>query len=705
MTARILGPPTLDAYAAIESIVRPKSVVVVGANERVGKLTSGSVSNLLRHGYPGRILVVNPHRETVFGVPCFPSLADLPELPDTAVIVVSAERVAAVIEECAAIGIRTATVVASGFGEGGQAGHMGAGQRALRALKTSLAATGIRVLGPNTAGLLNIADHYVPRASENHPYDLPSGPIGVVTQSGGLCNTLVNRAGINGVGIGLAVATGNQVDLDLWDVARFMLAQPDLRAVVTIIEGFSDPQKFLAFAREARDAGKPVIALKLGTSAAGQRAVETHSGSMAGSATVQQAVLADLNVIQVTELDELWEVASLVASWGPPHGRVNRLGVITPSGGDGAIAADEASKAGLAVAPPSASTTQVFARRYPGVQVENPFDTQAALVVSPPESLPEQVRLVADDDVHVVLLALPVLATPFALSALGPLLEGLESSGRERIAASIWTAGGSTQEAIAALRQRGWPVFGSSVRAVRAIGHYDRHAARADRPSASWRGGPAAAGRLLTYWASRQYFEDVGVPFNRAYITYDVDDAVSRAKQLGYPVTLKLSTEAFTHKADVGAVVPFLRDEDSMRVAAERLLGMLTAPGGEEGLCVEEYVAGVLPVFVGAHRDPEFGPVLVIGLGGAYAETYEDVARVSCPSSPARIAQALGETRVARLLAQRPSARESLLECAASLSELIGNQPGIVSFDLNPIFVRSDSGLAAVDARVALATT
>lgn len=692
----------LDAVSALESIVRPRSVAVVGANEQLGKLTSGSVRNLVRHAFPGRLHVVNPSRPTVFGVPTVRSLLDIPESVDTAVIVVSAARVPQVIEECAAAGIRTATVVASGFSEGAEAGS---GQTASQALRAVLDRTGVRILGPNTAGLLNIANNYIPRASENHPQELRSGRIGVVSQSGGLCNTLVNRAQANHVGIGLAVSTGNQVDLDLWDVGRFMVADPSIDTIVAIVEGFHDAEKFVRFAHLARAAGKPVIALKLGVSEAGQRVVQTHSGSLAGSPSVQRAALADLNIIQVDELDELWEIASLFSAWGLPAGPVQRLQVITPSGGDGAIAVDEASRVGLTVPTPSPPTIEAFANLGP-VPADNPFDTQAALVSTTPDVLVEQIALAAGDPAaDAALLALPVLATPFALSALGPHVDGLVKSSQPRVAASLWQAGDSTSDALDILRANGWPIFASSVRAVRALGRYGRWAARRSREPGPWRATTSVVdGTLVTYWAARQRLEAYGVSFNTARLVRSVPDALAAAAALGYPVTLKLSSTSINHKAAAGAVLPYLIDPKAVQEGAQRLLEVVEGGfGTDEGLVVEEYVAAAMPLFLGALRDPEFGPVLLIGLGGGFAEAYQDVTRVSCPATADQVSAALAETTVDTLLAAHPDARRQLVEVACTLSALVAEKPTVVSFDINPIFVRLDSSLAAVDARLVLA--
>ncbi|MFF3468097.1 acetate--CoA ligase family protein [Streptomyces sp. NPDC002619] len=696
--------PGLDPVEALESIVRPQSVVVIGANEVEGKLTSGSVRNLLRHKYSGRLYVVNPNRSSVYGVKTLPSVADLPEVPDTAVIVLSAARAVQALAECAQLGIRTATLVAAGFGEAGGAAGGAATRQALVEL---LEQTGMRILGPNTAGLFNVVDGYVPRAAHNHPADLLAGRIGVVAQSGGLCNTLVNRSISSGVGIAMAVSTGNQLDLDLWDVGDYLLSQPSVDVVTTIIEGFSAPAKFVEFAQRAQAVNKPIVALKLGRSEAGRLAVATHSGSVAGAAEVQSAVLRDLNVIQVDELDELWEVASLITRWGVPRRRAHRLGVVTPSGGDGAIVADEVSRVGLSMAELSPGTCEKFGQIAPEVTPANPFDTQAALAVSAPDSLSGQIAAVAGDGgTDAVLLALPVLATEGAVASLGPHIEGLRASGQRNIAVSAWMAGDATSGAVGVIRETGWPLFDGSVRAVRAIAHYDGYARRCDQlPSISADSVRAAAGddapaELLTYWAARQLLADLGVPFNRAVLAGDAETVVRRAHEIEFPVTLKFSSNAFTHKADAGALLQAVSDDVTIRDFADSALGRWPVHAADEGVTVEEHVYSNLPVFIGGHRDAEFGPVILVGLGGGFAEPYSDIARIPAPADAGQVRRALDTTTLAILLRKRRGAFDAIVETVAGLSQALHSDPAIRSFDINPVLVRDDGSIVAVDARV-----
>jgi acyl-CoA synthetase (NDP forming) len=696
--------PGLEAVEALESIVRPQSVVVIGANETEGKLTSGSVRNLLQHKYDGRLYVVNPNRSDVYGVKTLPSVADLPEVPDTAVIVLSAARAVQALAECAEHGIRTATLVAAGFGE---AGGVAGGAAARQALVEVLERTGVRILGPNTNGLFNVVDSYIPRAAHNHPADLLAGRIGVVAQSGGLCNTLINRSISNGVGIAMAISTGNQLDLDLWDVGDYLLTQPSVDVVTTIIEGFSAPAKFVAFAQRAREVNKPIVALKLGRTEAGRLAVATHSGSVAGSAQVQSAVLRDLNVIQVDELDELWEVASLITRWGVPVRPVHGLGVITPSGGDGAIVADEVSRVGMRMAELSPQTHEVFGQIAPQLTPANPFDTQAALAMSAPESLAGQIAAVArDEGADAILLAVPVLATEGAVRSLGPHIEGLRASGQRNIAVSAWMAGDATSSAAHLLRGTGWPVFDGSVRAVRAIAHYDSYARRRDHVPAisvdSVRAAPGddAPAELLTYWAARRLLAGMGVPFNRAELACDAETAARKAREIGYPVTLKFSSNAFTHKADAGALLLGVTDDITIRDFASSALGRWPSHAADEGISVEEHVYSSLPVFIGGHRDAEFGPLILVGLGGGFAEPYGDIARIPAPADAGQVRRALDTTTLAILLHKRPGAFEAITATVAGLSQALHRDSAIRSFDINPVLVRDDGSVVAVDARV-----
>ncbi|MBA3741963.1 acetate--CoA ligase family protein [Sporichthya sp.] len=678
-------------------------MVVIGATDTPGAMTSAPVRNLVRHGYSGQISVVNPRRDEVCGFPCYAEVIALPEVPDTAVLVVGAARVPQVLRQCAEHGIRTATVIAGGFDEGAADAE---GERRGTELRELLRETGLRLLGPNTAGLVNLTDSYVPRGSLNHPADLPTGRVGIVTQSGGLCNIVLNRAGANGVGVAMAVATGNQLDLDLWDLARYMLDDDGIDVIVMVVEGFKSPAKFVEVALYARAVRKPIVLHKLGSSDAGRKMVATHSGALAGAPDVQRAVMAELGVIQVDDIDQLWEVASLVTAWGPPVSAVKTLGVITLSGGDGAILADVAGPLGITLPEPTPLLRESAAKRWPGVHVDNPFDSQAATAVTGRSEWPEQVAAFADDTAYdVVLLSLPVLATPDVVPVIAPHLQGLSAPRRARTAVSMWTAGAATEPASAVLRACRLPTFASSDRAIRAIATYGLCGRRASLPlpvELAQRSDPGPlvdATATRPYWTSRQELAALGVPLNDAVLVSDHDAAVEAARVLGYPVTVKLSSTEAVHKADAGGVFLGLRSEAEVGRATESILRRGLAFGAGEGIVIEAHIDGTLPAFIGGHRDPEFGPIVLAGLGGGFVEPYADIARATCPADRRRIESALADTTFGRMLARRAATLDSFIDLVVHLSSLFAAQDDLVSFDVNPLLVRADGSLVAVDAR------
>jgi acetate---CoA ligase (ADP-forming) len=696
----------LDATKALDLIIRPRSVVVIGANDADGSMTGAPLRNLARHGFRGQITVVNPRRTEVLGVPSYPSPRDIPEAPDTAILVLGSAKVPAALRECADRGIRTATVIAAGFDEGAAALQ---GRGAGTLLREVLDTTGIRILGPNTAGLLNLADSYVPRASVNHPASLVAGKVALVTQSGGLCNILLNRAAANGVGIGIAMATGNQLDLDLWDVSEYLLDDPNTDVLLVVVEGIKSPARFVDVAVRARTIGKPLVVMKLGSSEAGRRMVETHSGALAGSAEVQRTVMSELGIIQVDDLDELWEVASLVTAWGAPTRQVDRLGVISLSGGDAAILLDAASELGIHLPPPSDVVVQRMEAEFPGVHISNPFDSQAATAVTPKAAWPRQVAIMAADPAYdATLLALPVLATPDTVPVIAPHLTGLSDSGCTRLAVSMWTAGDATEPASEVLRTSGLPVFATSVRAARALHLYSQYGQRQSVPipgslltQISEQPATAVAGGPSPYWTSRSEIAAWGVPTNVAALVHTVDDAVRAAEQIGYPVTVKLSYAAVTHKAAAGGVFLQRRTAAEVREAAEKLMdrGLTFVEG--EGVVVEEHVNGVLMAFIGAHRDEEFGPIIMAGLGGGFAEHYRDIARATCPVDGARLQRMVRSTTFGRMLSSNEAAVTAYTDLIARLSRALVEDRSLVSFDVNPLIVRADGSLVAVDARTA----
>ena len=688
-----------DAQAAIKSILAPRSVVVIGASPHGRGFTSAPLRNLARHGFDGRVYAVNPRHSDIDGIRCHPDVASLPEVPDTAVIVVGARRVPRALADCAAAGIGSATVVAGGFAELGDEGT---------GLETEIRAicrdAGLRLVGPNTAGLMNIADNYVPRAGLNHPDVLTRGGLAVVTQSGALCNTLMLRILSRGLGLSYAVATGSQWDLDLWDFVDYYTADERTRATLTIVEGLKDPEKFLRVARRAAAVGKPIILLKPGRSELGREAVQTHSGALAGSSEVQISLMRENGVIVVDQLDEVWETGQLFDRWHGSGGSGRALSISTYSGGDGALAVDAADAAGLSCPMPSQATQDELSALFRLARPGNPFDLTGEVIDKPELIAPATAALLADETFDLHLMAVPAWSAHLAQWTLGPAIDEVAKQPGRRVAASLWSAGEVTSEAERLVLDAGLPLFDGSQRAVRAMGRYADFCAQVGRWSPDpvqvhvGAGSSSRASTVHDYWSSRELLREAGVAFNDARRVRRPDEAVAAADELGYPVTLKLSAPEIVHKAAAGAVRLYLRDAQAVREAAEQMLGQATH---EAWVIVESFTPSVAMALLGGHRDPEFGPIVVAGLGGGYAESYRDVAHVRCPAEPGEVARALGSTTFGRMLGAETEQFARMVDVIAVASWWFAEHPEVDSFDINPVLLGLDGRMVAVDARIA----
>lgn len=367
---------------ALDSLLRPSSVAVVGASDEPFVFSGAPLHNLRAHGFTGAIYAVNPRRTTVQGLPCHPSILDVPGDVDTVVITVPAAAAVEVLAQCEQRGVRSATVVSTGFGEEG-AGP--AGLRNAARLRAFVEQARIRLLGPNTAGLINLLDGYVPRAAVNHlaPQDLRTGPVALITQSGACSNILFNRAQAHGVGIGLMAATGDEEDITVWELVRHVLADERISVVMVVTESVGDPELIRAAARESRRLAKPIVHLRLGSSELGSAVVLTHSGSIAGDAVVAREAFRQWGIVEVDDFDQLWQTARLFEVWGAPSGSTSSTGVFAFSGGEAALVADHASRFGLELPAPPPAFEACVADNLAYAKAANPFDATGELVGRP----------------------------------------------------------------------------------------------------------------------------------------------------------------------------------------------------------------------------------------------------------------------------------------------------------------------------------
>lgn len=698
-----------DKLTGLETLLKPRSVAVIGASEVATTFNGAPIHNLKRFGYRGDLYAVNPNRSEVQGVPCFPSVLDIPKPVDTALVAVPARYAIQVLEECVEKGVPSATLVTAGFAEEAAGDE---GQQRAAQLDALIRTSGIRLLGPNTAGMVNLFDDYVPRAANNHlePDRLRLGSVALISQSGACGNTLFNRAQANGVGVSLSVATGDQADVDVWDLSEYCLADPRISVLMLIVESFGDVAKASTVSSAALAANKPIVLLKLGQSRIGGAVVRAHSGAVAGNSEVQAAVLRDFGIISVRDLDELWEVARLVESWGAPSSEPIRLGVVSVSGGEAAMIADQCEANGIAL-PPASDTFAAFVKEhFEYAKGANPFDPTGE-VVSRPQKLREGLgAFVTQNDYSHLLFASPVFGRDLAERYYAELPRALENLG-VGVAFSLWPAGEFTAAQLELLSGSGSPVIPNSARAVRALARYQDYGLRrpellADselRHPAAEDAATGAGYERLTYSQARETLATLGLPFVAARVCTSPDEAADAVGALGGRVVLKANVPSSVHKADHGLLEFHVdADPDSVRAAYERIV-----QAGEQwtvsSVVVEDFAHGQSQLILGAHRDAEFGPVVLFGSGGGPVEFLDDVALALAETvTPDAGRRLVGRTKIGTYLqAKAPGIAEELARAVNSLAEFITSHPDCHDIDINPCIVDTVSKTwACADARI-----
>ncbi|HEY7061025.1 MAG TPA: acetate--CoA ligase family protein [Chloroflexota bacterium] len=699
----------------LRPLLVPRSVAILGASSRATSVAGRPLANLLQVSYSGALYPINPQRDEIAGLRSYPSLDALPEVPELALIVVPQAHVLAAVEQCAERGVRAAIVISAGFAEAGAEGV-----RAQQRMGEVARASGMIVCGPNSLGLLNYVDR-VPLSFTTAGDMLkgPAGRIGFVSQSGGLMTTIANRACDAGIGVSRAVATGNEADLTVAEVLEYLADDPATDACVVLLEPVRDGPRFLAVCDKLLECGKPLVAYKIGRSAAGAAAAASHTGALAGSYAPLQAVFRQRGLIEAQDTEDLFDLAAAAAAGRYPAG--NGVAITTSSGGAGAIAADEAEERGLAVVPFGPATVerlQALVPAYGSGAVVNPFDLGVAIGDATVES--QTAAAVLDDPaVDALVLCTPGVAEPGRQSA--EHLAGLAAA-TPKPALPVILGGSHSAAARAVLREARVPVFASPRKAVLALDGLRRfaraRAAQAAAPAPNAAPLEARVRRLLeqvgprpTEHDAKRFLAQVGVPVVEEYVAQSADEAVRCAELVGYPVALKVLSPDITHKTEVGGVRLGLADADAVRAAYDAVLasGRAAAPvAAITGALVSAMLPTPLELIAGVHTDPTFGPLVLFGLGGIWVEVYGDVAMRPAPLRPGDAAAMLAELRGAALLqgarSLPPVAPEAIERLLLALSDLAVGSAGLLAgVDVNPLVPTADGELVALDATLYLA--
>ncbi|MFC7476148.1 acetate--CoA ligase family protein [Dankookia sp. GCM10030260] len=693
--------------AGLDAILRPRSIAVIGASQDATKIGGRPVQLLQRFGFPGAIYPVNPRAAEVQGLPAFASVAALPEAPDLAIIAVAAEHAATALEECAARGCRATVVFSSGFAELGAEGE--AAQAALGAIA---ARTGMRILGPNCLGAVSVAERSIATFSIVLEGALPPpGPLGIASQSGNLGSYTMLLARERGIGVSRFLTTGNECDVDIADAIAWLAQDDATRVVLAVLETCRDAPRLIQALEMARGAGKPVVVLKIGATAAGQAAAASHTGALAGSDAVFDAVFARTGAVRVGSVEALLDLGHAAAVCGEALPRGRRTMLLTASGGFGVLLADAATAVGLDLPAPEPATQRRILSVVPFASPRNPVDATAQMGARP-EVLVEILAAILDDPNCDVLL-LQLAASLYVPRLRGVFLPALKAMREKHPGKVLMLSVHGPADAVAELTALGMPVVdGVNASTATLAGLCALAEARRVplRPAVTMPpGAPLDTAALRTEAAAKQALAAAGVPILPECVVHSAAEAAAAATRLGFPVVLKIVSADLPHKTEVGGVVLDLADAAAVAAAHDTMLAQVrtAAPQARlDGVLVAPMVRGGVELILGTKRDPVFGPVVLIGLGGIFAEVLQDVAVRPAPVDEAEALEMLRSLKAFPVLdgaRGRPKADiAAAARAVAALSRFAAQQAAAVAeVDINPLLVRAEGeGAVALDALI-----
>jgi acetate---CoA ligase (ADP-forming) len=696
----------------LDGLLRPRTIAIVGASERPS-IGRALLESLTRLKFDGEIFPVNPKYPLVMGRRCYASLRDLPTAPDVVAFCVSTERVLEGIKLTAKIGGRGAVIYDSGFAESGVEG---------KRLQANIAAicreNSIALCGPNCMGVLSPHDRSTTYMQEvRDPFGLAGG-VGLISQSGSICIGLL--ADIRRYGFSHVISSGNEAVVSSAEYLDFLVADPETKVIAAFLETVREPERFVAALDRAADAGKLVVVLKVGRSERTQRAITTHTGGLAGEGRVFSEVLRTHRAIEVHDLDAMVEVLAAASGARSPAGP--HIGVVTASGGQAELILDAASEAGIDL-PPLDAKTRADAEQVIGLLTGdgNPLDAWGNGDFA--KNFPHALEcLAADPNYDAVVMCSdaadgnPMGRAERTLDYARVLAEAAKKSGKPHY--MMGTRPGVMQRAqIDLLGAHGIPVIGGTRQGLGAIAQLGRAGKKRPRVLAYDTADQSLAALLasarerptINEADAKRFLASHKLPITREILTRDWEAARTAAAEIGWPVAVKIVSDRIAHKSEHGLVALSVRNEAELRSAYDRLIRtarQVVAADEIVGLLVQEMVAGGVETFVGVSRDPDFGPVIAVGLGGIGIEVFKDYALRLLPLAEGDAAAMIGELKAYPLLRGARSPEPYDIDALVDVIERVGaiawaGRDAIGEIDLNPIVVFAvGRGCRIVDALI-----
>jgi acyl-CoA synthetase (NDP forming) len=708
-TTRYLESPLMSERSlSLDSLLAPRSVALVGASENAARIGGRPLRYLRDGGFKGAVYPINPNRATVQGFAAYSSIAALPETPDVAILAVPASATVQALKDCADRQVQAAIIFSAGFAETGDAGQ---------AMQDEIAAiareSGIRVLGPNCLGVFNVAAGYYGTFSAVLDAEfMKPGPIAVVSQSGAYGSHIAHLARQRGLGISHWITTGNECDIDVAEALRWIVDRSDANVVMAYAEGIRNRDAFIEALEMARAKGKALVFMKVGRSDVGALAASSHTAALAGSDAVFDAVFRQYGVFRARTTSEQVDVAYACSRGIYPKG--NKFGIFTLSGGFGIQMADDASFAGLDVAPMPEAAQDEMRAMLPYASPRNPVDATAQALTDLP-LMTNYIRAMLEKGGYDMFAGIfgSGPASPTFAASLRKTLEDATSGQRDCVLSLTMSA---PPDIVRSYEEKGFLIFEDGTALVNALGalvHFRNSftMAKTERhPVAESRRIDTAAGTLSEYQA-KQLLGSAGIAFPKEALVRPGDDAGRVAAEIGFPVVLKISSPDIAHKTEIGGVVVGIRNEEDARKAASAILANAKKKRPDarlDGVLVSPMIAGGVETIVGVMRDAVFGPVVMFGLGGVFVEVLKDVTFRVAPFDTAEAHRMIREIRGFSMLegvrGAPPSDVEALARLLSTLSRFAATNADLIeSIDLNPVLAMpKGQGAVPLDALVVL---
>lgn len=702
-----------------EFLFNPRSIAIIGASPNKTSITGQPVQHLIDRQYQGRIYPVNPKFQEISGFQCYPTVADLPEPADLAVIVIHAARVPSVLSDCAKKGIKVAVIISGGFAEAGEAGV--ALQTQLQDISTK---QGIRIVGPNCQGMLNVGERvcagFGPILSPD--YGVPSGHLSLVTQSGGFGFGVVNILAQNGIGFRRIISTGNESDLTTADFVEHFIQDPKTHVVAAYMEGLKDGQRLKALGKLALEHDKPLLLWKVGTTDAGKRAASSHSASLGGDAAVASAIFRQIGAIEIKDIGDLVDCCRALSKQKRPTG--NRVAILSASGGAGVLISDECIRSGLEVPALPEACRQKFASVAPALGIlQNPIDLMGKIYDEPQHLKQALAILASEPSIDSIVVINPIRKGERA-SQIAMVIAEIDKETAKPVFVSWAARRDFAAEAFSILEQAGIPCFDSPVRCAKALGVLTTYADKRNKEitSLAENSHPSRkaevmailkcdAGNTLSEHAAKRILSAYGVSITQERLAKSAEEALSFANALRYPVAMKVQSPDIAHKTEAGGVRLWIKSPEELSITYKELIQRIkqSAPNAlMEGVLIQEMVGGGIETIVGVFSDPSFGPIVMFGLGGIYAEVLRDVSFRSPPISNSMAHEMIRETKCYHILAGARGRDAADINALADAIVMIGNlaidlKDEIIELDVNPLTVMpKGQGVKALDALIVM---